>query len=201
MGRTHHRIGGSIQGICKKSPRKKTGVNKHRIRVSLGRHLHPPAEDHRKHDHPHERLNKGPGASQHCLFVSNLDVSGGQRPKKIPVGPKRPEVKPPPSPCGSNHRDVLFAEIPVPDLFLNLIPDESGGLSSRGSHRFVSLSASASSASCKRFAPKYQSRVRCKPSTNFTRGSQPSSFFAKELSATRFRGPVGILGQSRISAS
>ena len=40
----------------------------------------------------------------------------------------------------------------------------------------------------------YQSIVRRKPSANFTCGSQPSNFLVKELSATRFRGPVGISG-------
>ena len=51
---------------------------------------------------------------------------------------------------------------------------------------------------CRFFVRKYQSMVRCRPSMNFTCGSQPSSFRARELSATRFIGPVGISGCSSI---
>lgn len=44
------------------------------------------------------------------------------------------------------------------------------------------------------FVEKYQSIVRRRPSMKLTLGSHPSSFLARELSATRFSGPVGISG-------
>src|SRR5271154_544037 len=47
---------------------------------------------------------------------------------------------------------------------------------------------------------KYQSMVLRSPARKGVFGSQPISFFASALSATRFTGPVGISGRSRISA-
>src|ERR1700678_2296873 len=47
---------------------------------------------------------------------------------------------------------------------------------------------------------KYQSMVLRKPSRKGVFGSQPISFFARALSATRFTGPVGMSGRKRISA-
>src|SRR6202030_2512855 len=47
---------------------------------------------------------------------------------------------------------------------------------------------------------KYQSIVFFRPSRNFVFGSQPSSFLARALSATRLAGPVGMSRRKRISA-
>src|SRR4029077_4483502 len=73
-------------------------------------------------------------------------------------------------------------------------------LPSDRAHRAVSMCSRISWTLSFFFDAKYQSIVRRSPSRNITCGSQPISFFARALSATRFTGPVGMSGRSLISA-
>src|SRR5712692_7682640 len=71
-------------------------------------------------------------------------------------------------------------------------------LASLGTRRSASRASRTPLTCFRSLVDEYQSVVRRRPSINFTLGSHPSSFLAREPSATRFRGPVVISGRNSI---
>jgi hypothetical protein len=78
------------QAAGKECPWDQRGKGEQRIWDAVGWHLRKFAKEKAKNDHCKEWLQNGPGCSQHCLFVTDFDISPAQKIKEFPVNPQFP---------------------------------------------------------------------------------------------------------------